>query len=221
MKNNSGNKTIRRTTALALSGLSILSLVGVGTAGWIIAGGPAYLNGITMDAGQTSEISADDYFYQNAVTKTENLQVNDSGFVYDDDVGTIGHIIYHLIFDPVNYLKAFSKTSENIYFLFSLSYKTYQSGYTLIDDYLTGSIKVWDSGTTYIASGTELAQTKLNHTASCDTSANPISITSSKPVTYITLDYKFDVGSNFNSIKSNELASSPTFVLTANVGIKS
>lgn len=219
MMKHTDNPTLRKIAIGLLAGLTPLSLVGVGIAGWVIGGGAFTLGGIATDAGAVSAVT-NNYLYANGVSPTEKLQYNDYGFVYQDDIGTVGHLVYHLIFDSVKYLAAFGKTSESVYFTYSLSYKSYQSGFTLIDSYLACTTKVWDVNSVYLASGTALTQTKVNHTASCDTSANPLSITSTNPVVYITLDYQFDVGSNFSMVKTSELANTPTFVLSADVGVK-
>jgi hypothetical protein len=219
MEKKTDKKHLRKIVIGLLAGVSTISLVGVGVAGWVVAASPFTLNGINVDAGTVTTVT-NNYLYTSGTQATEKLQYNDYGFVYNDDIGTIGHLVYHLIFDSAKFLSAFGKTSETVYFFYSLAYKSYQSGFTLIDSYLSCTTKVWDTNTTYIASGTTLTQTTSNHVASCDTLSNLLSITSSKPVTYITLDYKFDVGTNFNTVKSNELTKTPTFVLSANAGIK-
>jgi hypothetical protein len=214
LKNKRASKT---AIGIAMCAFSAALVSGVGLSAWVIAGGVSGGSAqFSADAGVVEEKDYK-YLYPNAVSATEPLQYNDYGLVYNDDIGTVGHVVYHLIFDPTIFLQTISASSSNTYFDFSLAYKEYKSGYTLIDNYLSCSTKVWDSTTTYIADGTALAISLSNHVANGGTSGNTISITSSSRPIYVNIDYKFDVGSNFSTVKSNELSNSVVFLLTAKV----
>jgi hypothetical protein len=215
LKNKRASKT---AIGIAMCAFSAALVSGVGLSAWVIAGGVSGGSAnFSAGAGVVTEKDFG-YLYPNSVTKTENLEYCDNGFVYQDDIGTVGHLIFHLIFEPGKYLTALNKSASTSYFSFSLSYKTYQSSFVLIDTYASCAAHVWDrNNAVNVADGTSMALSKTNHIATCSTSAYPMNLSSSSVVYYVTLDYKFDAGSNFSSIKTNELANSPSFLLTAGV----
>lgn len=218
MEKHANKKHISKFVAVGLLGIaSAVSITAVGFSSWVVTDNLAVVSGFTPDAGSVTDLPSD-YLYKNALTATENLQYNDHGLVYADDIGTVGHVIFHLIFEPFKYLTAFGKTSSSVSFDFSFGYKEFKTGYTLIDNYATCSTKIWDrNNTVYWADGTALALTKANHVASCGTSSNPLSVSSLSVPVYITLDYKFDVGTNFSTVQTNELANSVVFSLSGKV----
>lgn len=213
-------KTKKRLTKFKLSlfvvsMLSSLSLFSIGFASWTFISG-SYTANISVKTASITEIE-NKYMYLSKTKDTQTLKYNEKGLVKDNVVGNEGEVIFYIIFDSSTYLTTFSKTSDNVYFTFDLSYSTYDQNYILLKDCLTSltfNFTRSDSSTSLLSETISLTK---NENYARGGTTTPYSISSNSSNFAITLTYNFDVSNaNYSSIYTNELSKNVSFVLKMN-----
>jgi len=209
----------------ALLSLAALSILGVGFSSWVIY---QTNNSINVDG---LEIAAADVRYENYQTSSflhlnitkgnkgiDPLAYNSKGFVDDEMVSSKeGHLTFYLVFEVSKYNNREYNPSpySTVNFSFNLSYKEDNDSYTLLDKYLSScTCSHFASNTSTSAYQEDIYSSNVNNILTSD-NLDVSNDTSS--IYYLTLDYLFDVGEDFEAVKSNELVNKPTFLLTAEV----
>jgi len=127
-----------------------------------------------------------------------------------------GHLTFYLVFEVSKYSNKENNPSpySTVNFSFKLSYKEDNDSYSLLDKYLDScTYTIINKTNTYTNNGV----TFNNDVNTIVTSDNLNVSNDTTSIYYLTLDYIFNVGDNFESVKTNELVNKPIFLLTAEV----
>jgi len=127
-----------------------------------------------------------------------------------------GHLTFYLVFEVNKYNDTkYNPTPSNIVnFSFNLTYKDNNDSYSLLDKYLSScNYTLYENKYTSIKNS-EIYSSNIDSIVTSD-NLDVSSDTSS--IYYLTIDYIFNVGDNFESVKTNELVNKPLFILTIEV----